>query len=200
MPITFEDRFNEPFLRGKANTARQGSQIPPEILDALAPEARATALQFEDLLGSAPADLTRISDEIRSHPGLDTLITRILALLAFSPAETVVSVEEAAIVLGTDRLRVLVNIWLLIQEMRTAEGHIAKSGIPPPSADTNVASSRAESTWTPKMHCLASLVHSLEFYPASPGANCLPGSSPDLRLQRERFERLVELLNGSPVR
>jgi hypothetical protein len=200
MPFTFEDRFDEPFQQGKTKGARLGPQIPAETLEALAPGARATALQFEVLLGTAPADLTRISDEIRSHPGLETLITRILALIMFSPTDSVGTVEEAAVVLGTDRLRVLVNIWLLIEEKRTANWPIARSGIDPRSAEANIMSTSPESTWTPEMLCLASLVHLSESYPAPPAPNSAPGPSLDSRWQRERFERLVELLNGSSAR
>lgn len=200
MPFTFEDRFNEPFLQGNTKAARQGPLISPEILEALAPGARATALQFENLLGSAPTDLARISEEIRSHPSLEILISRILALVVFSPTDSVGSVEEAAVVLGTDRLRVLVNIWLLIQEKRTANWPIAKPGIAPRTEDANMVSTGLESTWTPEMLCLASLVHLTDFYPAPPAANCAPSSSLDSRWQRERFERLVELLNDSPAR
>ena len=126
------------------------------ILYTLAPAARATALQFTTLLGSAPVDLGRISDEIRSHPDLEILVMRLLASVAISPQVTAGSVEEATIVLGIDRLQVLVVIWLLVRERGIpagfvaqpeianasgiAKSHIAKAGVPQTSDTPYVAS------------------------------------------------------------
>src|SRR6202050_5021717 len=112
MPFTFKTRLHETSFHAKANVHRLphiGPQAPPSILDGLTPSARATALQFERLLGTAPADLGRISDEIRSHPSLETLVTSFLGSVALSAEERVGSIEEATIVPGTDRLRVLVS-------------------------------------------------------------------------------------------
>lgn len=121
MPFTFEDRRDHKFPQERANTSQQGGHLPLAILDALSTAARATALRFDNLLGSAPADLAKISDAIRSYPDLENLIIRTVALLPVSPSDSVWSIEEATIVLGTDRLRVLVGIWLLTQERGKAE-------------------------------------------------------------------------------
>lgn len=196
MPFTFEDRLRDTSPQGKANADRQGLKIPAAILDALAPTARETALQFDDLLGSAPADLARISDEIRSHPGLERLITRFFASLVISPGDTFRSIEEATIVLGTDRLRILVSIWLLFQKTGAEEVAVVESKITAPRARTNATPDAPESTWTPEMRYLASLMRLLGLNLASSAATSPDGSLLDSQFQKEQVQGLIELFGA----
>jgi hypothetical protein len=196
MPFAFEDPIHDTSTQGKANATRPGSQIPTAILDALAPEARATAMQFDNLLGSAPADLAQISDEIRSHPMLEGLVMRYLALLAISPGDSAGTIEEATIVLGTNRLRALVSVWLLNQERGTAEEVAAESRIAPTSDSTNVMPGAPESTWTPEMLYLASLMPLLGLNLDAPTERRASGSIVDTQDQKDRVRGLVELLGA----
>jgi hypothetical protein len=67
------------------------------------------------LLEEDPVDLARISDEIRSQPELADAVRRVAGFLQLAADETVTSVEEAAIVLGTERLRILLRGWSAFQ-------------------------------------------------------------------------------------
>jgi hypothetical protein len=194
MPFTFEDQLHKTPLHAKEKTADRSPQVPPAILDALAPAARATALQFESLLGSAPADLSRISDEIRSHPRLEKMVMSLLASLMLCPEDSAGSVEEATIVLGTDRLRVLVCIWLLTQEKGNAAGIIAKQEIAPASADANSKSADHEIIWTPEMLYLASLVHWLGLDSPPSALARAGGPCTDSQIQRGQLEGIADLL------
>jgi HDOD domain len=75
------------------------------------PEARAAAHRLTKLLTSAPIDLSGISNEIRRHPDLESLILRPDISLAPSPDEPLSTIEEAVVVLGTSRLRTLIKQW-----------------------------------------------------------------------------------------
>ena len=75
------------------------------------PETREAAHHLTKLLTSAPIDLSGISNEIRRHPDLESLILRPGVSLAPSPDEPLSTVEEAVVVLGTSRLRALIDAW-----------------------------------------------------------------------------------------
>jgi hypothetical protein len=63
------------------------------------------------LLHADAVDLRDVGDAIRVHPGLESLVLELCEFLALSPGVPVASVEEAVIVLGTDRLRTVVHAW-----------------------------------------------------------------------------------------
>jgi hypothetical protein len=69
------------------------------------------ATKLINLLVSDPIDLAGISNEIRRNPGLEPLVLRLGISLALSPDEPLNTVEEAVVVLGTSRLRVLIDLW-----------------------------------------------------------------------------------------
>lgn len=76
--------------------------------------------RLTSVLRAAPVDLTRMGREIRAHPDLEALVTRLAVSLALSADSQVPSIEEAAVVLGTDRLRVLIYMWSLHGGTRSA--------------------------------------------------------------------------------
>jgi HD-like signal output (HDOD) protein len=69
------------------------------------------ASRLAHLLDRAPVDLARLSEEIRSEPHLEALVIGLTDSLQLSPENLVRTLEQAAIVLGTDRLRVMVYLW-----------------------------------------------------------------------------------------
>lgn len=88
------------------------------------PETREAAHRLAKLLASAPVDLSGVSDEIRRYPDLESLILRPTASLAVSSLapslvsslvpstdEPLSTIEEAIVVLGTNRLRTLIDLW-----------------------------------------------------------------------------------------
>ena len=81
-----------------------------------APNRSERIVRLAALLEEDPVDLAQVSDEIRSQPELADVVTRFAASLQL-PAEKMVStVEEAAIILGTERLRVLLQGWPAFHE------------------------------------------------------------------------------------
>ncbi|HUO25920.1 MAG TPA: hypothetical protein VMU61_09640 [Candidatus Aquilonibacter sp.] len=83
--------------------------------------------RLTDLLLTNPVELGSICDEIRSHPAFEALVVRMTNSLALSPDAGSTTVEEAAIQLGVDRLRILATLW--------SEGTLAgeAAGQPPAS-------------------------------------------------------------------
>jgi hypothetical protein len=69
-----------------------------------------------NLLGATPVDLARISNAIRAYSDLEHLVMRLAISLGLSPEGSVTTLEEAALVLGTDRLRVMLYMWSLLAE------------------------------------------------------------------------------------
>lgn len=76
-----------------------------------------SAATITALLALDTIELCRICDEIRLHSALEALVMRLSHSLLLSPDLPPASIEGAAILLGVDRLRVLVYAWtLLVQE------------------------------------------------------------------------------------
>lgn len=113
MRFTFESRVpgTSPEKRPLKEPIRE-SPVPCEDCDS---ELGREVVRFEKLLCSEPVDLARISREIRAHPEMEALAARLLVSLALCPGDSPLSVEEAALSLGTDRLRVLVYMWSLLR-------------------------------------------------------------------------------------
>ena len=99
------------------NSSRNPSQELPSVDPQLDPEVTAAkgspqaAARLTSLLVSDPIDLAGISNEIRRCPALEGLVLRLGASLAISPDEPLNTIEEAVVVLGTSRLRVLIDLW-----------------------------------------------------------------------------------------
>ncbi|HTR45965.1 MAG TPA: HDOD domain-containing protein [Verrucomicrobiae bacterium] len=67
-------------------------------------------------LEAAAVDLGRVGREIRSHPDLESLVERMAVSLALSPADSIETPEDAVVVLGADRLRVVFYMWWLMKQ------------------------------------------------------------------------------------
>jgi hypothetical protein len=68
------------------------------------------------LLDADAVDLRDVGDAIRVYPELQSLVLKLCEFLALSPGVRISSVEEAAIVLGKDRLRIVVHAWSVNQD------------------------------------------------------------------------------------
>jgi len=81
------------------------------------------------LLESDAIDLAGISAAIRERPGLQSLVLTMSESLALAPLRPERTVEEAAVVLGKNRLRVLVQAWSVMHAPeRTSIAHAGKTG------------------------------------------------------------------------
>lgn len=72
---------------------------------------RAAVSKLTTLLEADPVALADIGEAIRAHADLESLVMRLCGSLALTCGIPVSSVEEAAIVLGKDRLNILVRAW-----------------------------------------------------------------------------------------
>ena len=111
------------------------------------------AIRLMGLLFAAPFDLAAICDEIRSHSRLEELVTRLGSLLGTSPEAPISSVEEAVIVLGTDRLRVLIDLW--------SAGEVPSAEIDRAQERHAAGAALAPSSGTPEMQYLANFIRCL---------------------------------------
>jgi hypothetical protein len=109
--------------------------------------------RLTELLVSAPIDLAGISDEIRRHPDLQSLVLRLGVSLVLSPEEPLSTVEEAVVVLGTNRLRVLIDLW-------SSGDALAPQAILPQNA---ASSERGSVATTPEMRYLLGFLRSVGF-------------------------------------
>lgn len=80
-----------------------------------------SAATLSSLLALETIELCRISDEIRLHSSLEAMVMRLSHSLLLSPDLPPTSVEVAAILLGADRLRVLVHAWTLLEQEIASE-------------------------------------------------------------------------------
>jgi hypothetical protein len=113
-------------------------------------------LRLTSLLRSAPVDLARMGREIRAHPDLEALVMRLAGSLVLYADSAVPSVEEAAVVLGTDRLRVLIYMWSLLPDVPSAAefpGHSLSQSSDAPGGPS--ASPGALPAWSPETLYLA---------------------------------------------
>jgi hypothetical protein len=74
-----------------------------------------SAAIFDSLLDSAPVELDRISEQVRARPELEALVSKLARSLQLIPGNSSPTIEEAAVVLGTDRLRIIVYMWSLLE-------------------------------------------------------------------------------------
>jgi len=63
------------------------------------------------MLGADPVELRCVCDEIRAHPELEALVIRLSGTLSLSVNPSPATIEEAAVQLGVDRLRVVFRAW-----------------------------------------------------------------------------------------
>lgn len=71
------------------------------------------------VLSTIPVDLCRIAEEMRAYPEFQAMVLRLASSMLLSPEDSVGTIEEAVVALGTDRLQMLLRIWSLFRERET---------------------------------------------------------------------------------
>lgn len=94
---------------------RRGSFFTRSEVDLHLPCPEESATTLCALLALDTIELCRVSDEIRLHSRLKAMVMRLSQSLVLSPDLPSSTVEAAAILLGVDRLRVLVHAWTLVE-------------------------------------------------------------------------------------
>ena len=115
MRSTTQEQIGERILPQAAENraARPSATIEHDI-----PAPADSLRELDSIFCAHTVDLRRVSDAVRARPDLEALVLRLTASLALSPELPIATVEEAAVVLGRDRLRVLVHTWALLREVR----------------------------------------------------------------------------------
>ena len=113
MSTVFEERFH------KSGSPLDGAQSKNRLRPA--PNGRTQnnpsgSQLLTDLLSAVPVDLARISEHIRSNAEIAELVVGLAGSLLLSAGESRLTIEDAAVTLGTDRLRVMACMWSLIHE------------------------------------------------------------------------------------
>jgi HD-like signal output (HDOD) protein len=99
------------FPHNAENLVRRAYAIAGEDL----PSSSGILGELDSLFCAQPVDLKRVSEAVRARPDLEALVLRLTDSLELSPDVPIATVEEAAVVLGRDRLRVLLHTWALAQ-------------------------------------------------------------------------------------
>jgi hypothetical protein len=128
-----------------------------------------------DLLDAVPVDLARISEHIRSHPEISELMISLAGSLLLS-AESTITIEEAAVMLGTDRLRVLACMWSIIEQYGEQGRAPKRSNSTAEVRDDRPTSCIQGISWTAQSLYLATFLR------------CLGLDSPDSELPRDRMQ------------
>lgn len=125
------------------------------------PAAPDPAALLTTLLNAAPVDLCRVSEEMRAHPDLQALVMRLACYLSFSPDTVGTTIEESVVVVGTDRLRVLVYLWSLLRQRPVADNLCGPIASKSTSAKPSRKNSRKHVGSHTEMSCLANFLESL---------------------------------------
>jgi putative nucleotidyltransferase with HDIG domain len=102
-------------LAGSEGAVRRRKASLLAILSEGLPTMPSHLYQLNAMLGCSPVDLKQVSNLIRSDPSLTAQLLRLCNSALFNLRRRVMRVEEAAILMGTERLRNLAFTCYLIQ-------------------------------------------------------------------------------------
>jgi hypothetical protein len=145
-------------IRPQETTNRAAQHSTPVENDVPAPSGELAEL--DSLFCAHTLDLRRVGDAVRVRPGLEALVLRLTDSLALSSDPPFATVEEAAVVLGRDRLRVLVHTWALLESAREKRPSIDReklSNAQRTGGDDGAGDSVPR--WTPETLYLSTFLH-----------------------------------------
>jgi hypothetical protein len=169
--------------------ASRSSSPDPAPSDPASPDPAAL---LTVLLNAAPVDLCRVSEEMRAHPDLQALVMRLACYLSFSPDTVGTTIEEAVVVVGTDRLRVLVYLWSLLRQRPVADNLRDPIASKSASAKPSRKNSRGHAVSHAEMSSLANFLESLGLASAGPRQRRSPVVPS--RSQEAEFFELTDML------
>lgn len=115
MPLTLQDPSAFATSHAAKENPRIGQSLSLGGSGASAAAMRAVSTGTDSLFGAEPVDLSAVCEEIRRTPGLQDTALRLFRSLSLSAEEPANSLEEAAIALGTGRLKALFKGWAMLQ-------------------------------------------------------------------------------------
>lgn len=172
MSTAFEERFRE--SKSRFNGAESKKGLKPARSGRIQDGASGSQL-LTDLLAVVPVDLARVSEHIRSHAEISELMIRLAGSLLLS-GESAITIEEAAVMLGTDRLHVLACMWSIIEQYREEARTEKPSNL------------KAEAQDDPPMPCIQGINWTAQALYLATFLRCLGLDSPDSELPRDRIQ------------
>jgi len=118
MPSTSRHQLEKCTASASLNTHPEICPAPSVSMNRQPVVIAELAEELENLLAASPVDLKRVGDAVRAHPDFEALVLRLAVSLALSEDIPPATVEEAVVVLGTTRMRVLVHLWAMSQKDR----------------------------------------------------------------------------------
>ena len=177
---------------------RRKSRLLAALSDGL-PTLPGYVFELNGLLGTSPVDLKRVSKVIRTDPSLTAQVIRLCNSALLNAQQPVLEIEEAVLLLGTERLRTLVLTCSLLESagQRLSVGYV--QSFYQHSFLTALLSERI-AQWTdyprPEVAYLAGLLHDIGMLPllmigSGEGTNwydpVLEGSDESVEVERSRF-------------
>jgi hypothetical protein len=172
MSTAFEERLSESESRFDGAEPKKG--LTPARMGRV-PNGSSGSQLLTDLLGAVPVDLARISEHIRSHAEISELLIRLAGSLLLS-GESKITIEEAAVMLGTDRLHVLACMWSIIEQHGEEDRAEKRPNLTAEARDDRPISCIQGINWTAQTLYLATFLR------------CLGLDSPDSELPRDRMQ------------
>jgi hypothetical protein len=172
MSTVSEERFHE--SKSRFNGADPKKDLKPARTGRIQDGASGSQL-LSDLLGAVPVDLARISEHIRSHAEISELMIRLAGSLLLS-GESRITIEEAAVMLGTDRLHVLACMWSIIEQYGEEDRAPKRSNLAAEARDDQATSCIQGVNWTAQTLYLFTFLR------------CLGLDSPNSELPRDRMQ------------
>ena len=172
MSTAFEERFRESKSQFNGGDPKNG--LKPARTGQIQNNSSGSQL-LTDLLAAVPVDLARISEHIRSHAEISELMIRLAGSLLLS-AETTITIEDAAVMLGTDRLRVLARMWSIIEEYGEKDRAEKRSNLTAAARNDQPTSCIQGINWSAQTLYLATFLR------------CLGLDSPDSELPGDRIQ------------
>lgn len=172
MSTAFEERFRE--SKSQFNGGEPQKGLKPARTGQIQNNSSGSQL-LTDLLAAVPVDLARISEHIRSHAEISDLMIGLAGSLLLS-AETTITIEEAAVMLGTDRLHVLACMWSIIEQYGEEDRTEKRSNLTAAARNDRPTSCIQGISWSAQTLYLATFLR------------CLGLDSPDSELPGDRIQ------------
>jgi hypothetical protein len=172
MSTVFEERFHE--SKSRFNGPDPKKDLKP-VRSGRIQNGSSGAQLLTDLLAAVPVDLARISKHIRSHAEISELMIKLAGSLLLS-GESKITIEEAAVMLGTDRLHVLACMWSIIEQYGEEDRAEKRSNLTADARNDQPTSCIQGISWTAQTLYLATFLR------------CLGLDSPDSELPRDRMQ------------
>lgn len=161
MALTLQDPASVQTREFSKENPRKGNAVSYGCSEASAVATRSVPTATDALFGAEPVDLTAVCEEIKRNPGLQVAAIRLLHSLSLSAEESANTLEEAAIALGTGRLKALFKGWAMLQAKEFPSAMLSQPVADDSSSDLSLDTEPVTAPWTPESLYLAGFLRIL---------------------------------------